>query len=197
MGLFDLESNYASFAAYHRNPINIFIHMILTWPTVFTASVLLYFTPPLIAHSPIQLVNGGAYVVLNYGFFMTLIYALYYVILDRRAGSLAALLCFLGWIGSSVLGRSLGFSLAWKVVLASQILCWSGLFIGHAVFEKRAPAIFDNFAQATLMGSFFVLLEILRSCFGYEPYPGFHAKVKVKIDAEVKAWNDAKLKKAY
>ncbi|XP_051115943.1 2-hydroxy-palmitic acid dioxygenase mpo1-like isoform X2 [Andrographis paniculata] len=173
MGLFDLESNYASFAAYHRNPINIFIHMILTWPTVFTASVLLYFTPPLIAHSPIQLVNGGAYVVLNYGFFMTLIYALYYVILDRRAGSLAALLCFLGWIGSSVLGRSLGFSLAWKVVLASQILCWSGLFIGHAVFE------------------------ILRSCFGYEPYPGFHAKVKVKIDAEVKAWNDAKLKKAY
>ncbi|XP_051116012.1 2-hydroxy-palmitic acid dioxygenase mpo1 [Andrographis paniculata] len=196
MGLFDLESHFAFYGAYHSNPINVFIHMIFVWPIAFTLLVVLYFTPPLVEHSPIPLGSGGAYLVLNYGFLLALIYALYYVSLDRRAGALAALMCFLCWIGSSALGHRLGFSMAWKVVLASQIFCWTFQIIGHGMFEKRAPALLDNLTQAFLMAPFFVLLEALQSGFGYEPYPGFHAKVKAKIDTEVKAWKDAKYKKA-
>lgn len=194
MGVFDLEEQFAFYGAYHSNPINIVVHMIFVWPILFTALLLLNFIPPFFSQSPIQLL-GQSFLVLNYGFLLTVVYALYYVSLDRKAGSLAALLCFLSWAGSSALGHHLGFSLSWKVGLASQLLCWTGQFIGHGVFEKRAPALLDNLAQAFLMAPFFVLLEVLQYGFGYEPNPGFHARVKAKVDAEIKAWKEKKLKK--
>ncbi|KAL3819421.1 hypothetical protein ACJIZ3_005378 [Penstemon smallii] len=242
MGLFDLEKHFAFYGAYHSNPTNIVIHMIFVWPILFTALVLLYFTPPLFKFSSIEL-GDQSVLILNYGFFLTIIYALYYVGLDKKAGFLAAFLCLICWVGSSFLAHRLGYTLAWKnlalpyvllkeklhvwgkcceraipnfvyqkgysckslfclywgllVVLVSQLICWTGQFIGHGVFEviKRAPALLDNLAQAFLMAPFFVLLEGLQSAFGYEPYPGFHARVKAKVDAEIKEWKDKKQNK--
>ncbi|EPS67692.1 hypothetical protein M569_07082 [Genlisea aurea] len=188
MGLFDLEKQFAFYGAYHNNPVNILIHIFFVWPIFFTALLLLYFTPPLVS-------GNLGFLVLNHGFVLSVIYALYYVSLDRKAGTLAAFLVFVCWIGSSALGHRLGYSLAWKVVLASQILCWGGQFIGHGKFEKRAPALLDNLAQAFLMAPYFVLLEALQSTVGYEPYPGFHSRVKATVEAEIKAWNDGKQKK--
>lgn len=74
-----------------------------------------------------------------------------------------------------------------QVVLAAQLTCWTGQFIGHGVFEvtkpmlllkiivtfheiytvnsqcpqKRAPALFDNLTQAFVMAPFFVLFEVI------------------------------------
>ncbi|KAL6497381.1 hypothetical protein OROGR_029310 [Orobanche gracilis] len=179
MGLFDLEQQFAFYGAYHSNPVNIIVHMIFVWPIAFTFLVLLYFTPPIFSHTPIEFWGQNIF-VLNYGFLFTMVYALYYVTLDRKAGSLAGFLFFLSWVGSSALGHRLGFSLAWKA-------------LGHGVFEKRAPALLDNLAQAFLMAPYFVLLEALQSAFGYEPYPGFHARVQAKIDADIKAWKEKKI----
>ncbi|KAD4385327.1 hypothetical protein E3N88_25495 [Mikania micrantha] len=81
------------------------------------------------------------------------------------------------------------------VVLAAQLFCWWGQFIGHYVFEKRAPALLDNFIQAFLTGPFFVLLEALQMGLGYEPYPDFHARVKAKVDANIKEWKENDRKK--
>ena len=116
-GLFDLEKHFAFYGAYHSNPVNIFIHMLFVWPIVFTALILLYFTPspfnlPQINISPF---GNEVSLVLNIGFFLTLIYALFYISLDKKAGSLAALLCFLCWVGGSSVASHLGYSLAWKV----------------------------------------------------------------------------------
>ncbi|KAM1679197.1 hypothetical protein TB2_039096 [Malus domestica] len=108
----------------------------------------------------------------------------------RKLGLL--LLC---WVQSTLLASRLGFSLSWKVVLAAQLFCWTGQFIGHGVFEKRAPALLDNLVQAFLIGPFFVLLECLQLVFGYEPYRGFHASVEEKIEAQIKEWQDKKQKK--
>ncbi|CAL9031311.1 PREDICTED: uncharacterized endoplasmic reticulum membrane protein C16E8.02 [Prunus mume] len=190
-GLFDLERHFAFYGAYHSNPVNILIHTVFVWPILFTSLVLLYFTPSLYTF-PAGLSHGF---LLNFGFVFTVIYALFYVCLDKKAGSLAALLCVLCWVGASLLAGRLGFSLAWKVVLAAQLFCWTGQFIGHGVFEKRAPALLDNLVQAFLMAPFFVLLEVLQTAFGYEPYPGFHASVKEKIDANLKEWCEKKQKK--
>ncbi|KAB2633541.1 endoplasmic reticulum membrane protein-like [Pyrus ussuriensis x Pyrus communis] len=96
------------------------------------------------------------------------------VCLDKKAGSIAALLCVLCWVQSTLLASRLGFSLSWK---------------------KRAPTLRDNLVQAFLMGPFFVLLECLQSVFGYEPYEGFHASVEEKIEARIKEWQDKKQKK--
>ncbi|PSR95795.1 Protein of unknown function DUF962 protein [Actinidia chinensis var. chinensis] len=191
IGLFDIERHFAFYGAYHSNPVNILIHMLFVWPILFTSLVLLYFTPPFF-DCPFKCRLG---LVPNLGLLFTLICALFYVCLDKKAGSLAAMLCLACWVSGSLLAKHLGFSLAWKVVLAAQLFCWTGQFIGHGVFEKRAPALLDNLVQAVLMAPFFVLLEALQSFFGYEPYPGFHASVKAKVDAEIKEWKDTKGKK--
>ncbi|KAL5722887.1 hypothetical protein ACHQM5_006347 [Ranunculus cassubicifolius] len=192
-GLFDLEKHFAFYGAYHSKPINIFIHMIFVWPILFTALILLYFTPSPFPLPQIHLSSYGT-LIFNLGFFTTLIYSGFYIALDKKAGSLAAVLCFLCWVAGSLVASHLGFSLAWKVVLTSQILCWTGQFIGHGVFEKRAPALLDNLTQAFVMAPFFVLLEALQMYCGYEPYPGFHAKVQARIDAEIKEWREKKEK---
>ena len=41
-----------------------------------------------------------------------------------------------------------------------------------------------------------MLIQVLQSFFGYEPYPGFHASVKAKIEADRKEWEATKQKKA-
>ncbi|KAJ7956415.1 YGL010w-like protein [Quillaja saponaria] len=191
-GLFDIEKHFAFYGAYHSNPINILIHTLFVWPIFFTALVILYFTPPLFNSPQFGFDHG---LVFNYGFLLALTYALFYASLDKKAGSLAALLSLFCWVGASILANRLGFSLAWKVVLAAQLFCWTGQFIGHGVFEKRAPALLDNLLQAFLMAPFFVLLEVLQTLFGYEPYTGFHATVKAKIDAELREWQSRKQKK--
>nr|DAD21295.1 TPA_asm: hypothetical protein HUJ06_022758 [Nelumbo nucifera] len=172
-GLFDLEKHFAFYGAYHSNPVNIFIHMLFVWPILFTSLVLLYFTPSLFGPPHVEFSPFGSNVnlVFNFGFLLTLIYALFYIAFDKKAGSLAALLCFFCWVGSSSLATKLGYSLAWKVVLAAQLFCWTGQFIGHGVFEA-----------------------LQMSC-AYEPYQGFHANVKAKIDAEIKEWQAKKQKK--
>ncbi|KAJ6357311.1 hypothetical protein OIU78_005217 [Salix suchowensis] len=92
-------------------------------------------------------------------------------------------LCFYAVVGS----------FCWTIaVLVAQIICWTGQFIGHGVFEKRAPALLDNLVQAFVMAPFFVLLEALQTSFGYEPYPGFHASVQAKIGAQIKEWKENK-----
>jgi uncharacterized membrane protein YGL010W len=116
-GLFDLERHFAFYGAYHSDSINVLIHTIFVWPILFTTLVLLYFTPALYTPSPqIGLFQSG-FLVFNFGFLFTLIYAFFYVAFDKRAGALAALLCFVCWVGASFLASRLGFSLAWKVMV--------------------------------------------------------------------------------
>nr|XP_034914776.1 LOW QUALITY PROTEIN: 2-hydroxy-palmitic acid dioxygenase MPO1-like [Populus alba] len=106
------------------------------------------------------------------------------------------LLCFVLFVGWLVLWWLVGSGslLLGRLFWCSQIVCWTGQFIGHGVFEKRAPALLDNLVQAFIMAPFFVLLEALQTSFGYEPYPGFHASVQAKIDADMKEWREKNLK---
>lgn len=115
MGLFDLETHFAFYGAYHSNPANILIHTLFVWPIFFTSLVLFYFIPSPFSLSPQFLPIVGVPFSLNFGFLFALLYAAFYVSLDRKAGSLAALLCLFCWLGSCSLANSLGFSLAWKV----------------------------------------------------------------------------------
>ena len=41
-----------------------------------------------------------------------------------------------------------------------NIVSWIAQFIGHGVFEKRAPAIKDNLAYA-LLAPFFITFEVM------------------------------------
>ncbi|XP_075636970.1 2-hydroxy-palmitic acid dioxygenase mpo1-like [Castanea sativa] len=110
--LFDLERHFAFYGAYHSNPINIVKHMLFVWPIFFTSLVSLYFTPALYTPSfQIGLFPSGL-PALNFGFLLAFIYGLFYVAFDKKARSLATLLCFLCWVGASLLANRLGYSLA-------------------------------------------------------------------------------------
>nr|AFK35600.1 unknown [Lotus japonicus] len=196
IGLFDLEKHFAFYGAYHSNPVNIAIHVLFVWPIFFSALLILYFIPPFFNLPNLEFFLWGNHVILvwNVGFLVALIYAVFYAALDLKAGSLAALLCAACWVGSSFVASQLGLPLAWKVVLVIQIVCWIGQFIGHGVFEKRAPALLDNLIQAFVMAPFFVLLEVLQTLFGYEPYPGFHSIVQAEIEANINEWQESKQK---
>ncbi|KAM1238382.1 hypothetical protein COP2_040298 [Malus domestica] len=173
-GLFDLERHFAFYGAYHSNPVNILIHTLFVWPIFFTSLVLFHFTPSLYSFP-----NGFC---LNFGFALTAMVLEEAMTLNGRAT----------WMNSAFLSIKRCTSL---VVLAAQLFCWTGQFIGHGVFEKQAPALLDNLVQAFLIGPFFVLLECLQLVFGYEPYRGFHASVEEKIEAQIKEWQDKKQKK--
>ena len=47
-----------------------------------------------------------------------------------------------------------------QAVLAFHVVCWIAQFVGHGVFEKRAPALLDSVDQAFITAPLFVLLEV-------------------------------------
>ncbi|KAJ4787375.1 hypothetical protein LUZ62_038621 [Rhynchospora pubera] len=194
-GVFDLEKHFAFYGAYHSDPMNVVIHTIFVWPILYTALLLFQFTPTFFTFQFALAADDNVTIAFNFAFLFALIYAVFYVLMDPKAGSLAAILCFLCWITTHSLASRIAFSLAWKVVLAAQVFCWTGQFLGHGLFEKRAPALLDNLVQAFLMAPLFVLMEVLQKLVGYEPYPGFHARVSKEIEADRKAWQEKKEKK--
>lgn len=52
--------------------------------------------------------------------------------------------------------------------LGVHITSWLAQFIGHGVYEGRAPALLDNLVQAVFLAPFFVWMEVL-FFFGYRP----------------------------
>jgi uncharacterized membrane protein YGL010W len=54
--------------------------------------------------------------------------------------------------------------------LGLQVAGWVAQFVGHGVFEGRAPALLDNLVQAFFMAPIFVIMEARRSL----PFPLYY-----------------------
>ncbi|PRQ30736.1 hypothetical protein RchiOBHm_Chr5g0027821 [Rosa chinensis] len=83
------------------------------------------------------------------------------------------------------------FSLQSPIRVQQSWLCAMG------TLRKEHQLLWTNLLKALLMGPYFVLRVVLQSTFGYEPYPGFHASVKEKIEADTKEWKVKNQKKLY
>lgn len=66
--------------------------------------------------------------------------------------------------------------------LGIHITSWLAQFVGHGVFEGRAPALLDNLVQAIFLAPFFVWMEIL-FFFGYRP--GLKGRLDQAVEREV------------
>jgi uncharacterized membrane protein YGL010W len=73
-----------------------------------------------------------------------------------------------------------------------HIVSWLVQFVGHGVFEGRAPALLDNLVQAIFLAPFFVWLEILFA-FGYRPE--LKSRLDNAIEKELKKWRSEKAAK--
>lgn len=54
----------------------------------------------------------------------------------------------------------------YKINCIIQVLAWISQFIGHGIFEKRAPALTTN-ALFLFIAPFFEMFEVVNSCTGY------------------------------
>jgi uncharacterized membrane protein YGL010W len=119
-----------------------------------------------------------------------------YVLLEPVAGTVyvALLLAFTAWANQFTAGGA--STEAIYIASGLFVASWIAQFIGHGVFEKRAPALLDNLFQALVLAPLFVWLEIL-FYFGYRPE--LQKRVKKMAQKEIskmKSQKQIKAKKA-
>lgn len=70
-----------------------------------------------------------------------------------------------------------------------EVVAWIAQFVGHGVFERRAPALLDNLVQALVLAPFFVFMEMLFK-FGYRPE--LQKRVNEAVEKEIKKFRAEK-----
>ncbi len=73
--------------------------------------------------------------------------------------------------------------------IGAHLASWIAQFVGHGIFEGRAPALLDNLVQAVFLAPLFVWLEILFAL-GYRP--GLRARLEKAVQADVSKFRMSK-----
>ena len=104
--------------------------------------------------------------------------------MEPVAGGLLAPLLLAGTAYSDYLTTTYGaIANYWAVGIFMS--SWVAQFIGHGVFEGRAPAVLDNLIQALVLAPFFVWMEIL-FFIGYRPE--LKSRVDYAVEKEVERY---------
>nr|ALS04675.1 endoplasmic reticulum membrane protein YGL010W [Pseudodiaptomus poplesia] len=170
-GFFDLKKQFIFYASYHNDSMNVVIHLFCIWQILYTTTALLQMTPAFgVVPAEVSEIHWSLnHLNINAALLITLVYVVTYVIMDPVAGGIGAALIILvnlhtGWLVSTY--TTIGGYPLWQALVAYNVVLWILQFIGHGVFEKRAPALLDSLDQAFITAPLFVLLEIL-FYFGY------------------------------
>ena len=117
----------------------------------------------------------------NLGTIACITYSSLYVLMEPVAGAMLAPLLLGGTAYANHLTSTYGMK-ANYIAIGIHISSWIAQFIGHGIFEGRAPALLDNLIQAIFLAPFFVWLEILFA-FGYRP--DLKARLDQSVEKEV------------
>ena len=132
-----LLSLLSTYADYHRHPLNRLVHFIGI---------------PLIVFNSVALLDWVLLAEIN-GRELTLAHILYVVVIGWYATLHARLALLMAvWYGLCI---PLGWYAPWSVIIGAGVFGWTIQFIGHAVWEKRSPALFKNLLQA-LVGPLYI-----------------------------------------
>jgi len=181
----NLEKQLCFYGAYHHNPVNIGIHMTCV-PLILAASLLLATNSPTLIPLPSWLTVPN--LPLNAATISGILYSGFYMLLEPVAGSVLLPL-ILGWTAYANHLTSTYTYNANAVGIIVEIVAWLAQFIGHGVYEGRAPALLDNLVQALVLAPFFVFMELLFK-FGYRPE--LQKRVNEAVEKEVKRVRAAK-----
>lgn len=177
-----LEKSFVFYASYHNDAVNQYIHIVFVWQILYSAFVMLDYTPPLHPSLPAPL-NGN--------FLLCAVYALYYAQIERPgfAGYLAAVMAIAGYFIAAYLHATFPDD-AFYWALRLHGLSWISQFYGHFVHEGRSPALFQNLFQALAMAPLFVVMEV---CFSFGYRPDFRSKVQKIVDEQIATWAHEKM----
>lgn len=160
-GYFNLEKSFGFYGAYHSETVNQWIHITCV-PLIFTTSIELLqrFAPPLF-------VQG-----------LLAFYVVSFIVMEALAGILyAPFLITYFYVGTTILPSYPQLS------LGLWIFSWIAQFVGHGIFEHRAPALLNNLPQSLHAAVFFVWLEVLFKL-GYKP--DLQKKLEAAVEQERK-----------
>jgi len=180
----NLEKQLRFYGAYHHNPVNIGIHVTCVPVILWTAFLLGTNSPPLI---PLPEALTIPNLPLNVGVVACLAYCGLYVLLEPVAGTALSVLLLAGTAYGRHLIDEYGMTVNFWAI-GAHVVCWIAQFVGHGVFEGRAPALLDNLFQAIFLAPLFVWLELLFAL-GYRP------ELKNRVDKMVQE-DVAKFRKA-
>lgn len=84
-------------------------------------------------------------------------YGIFYILLCIPAGLLAS-----GILATALYVLDKGkIDMAFKQEFGIFVLAWVFQFVGHGVFERKKPALFDNLVQSLVLAPYFILFELL------------------------------------
>ncbi|KAI8053900.1 DUF962-domain-containing protein [Syncephalis plumigaleata] len=175
MGILDLEQQLIFYGSYHSNKVNVFCHIACVPLILWSALVLASAIPPVTT-----IVISGITVQIGVPLCAVLFYSFYYLLLEPGAGMLLTPILY-------VMSTTAGYFYshvdnAMQTAVIVQVFSWAAQIFTHHVFEKRAPALQDNLAQAFLQAPLFVFLEILFA-FGYRP--ALHKRIRNQVGINV------------
>ncbi|KAK1070169.1 hypothetical protein LTR12_010004 [Friedmanniomyces endolithicus] len=173
----NLEKQLLFYGSYHHDPVNIGIHVTCVPLLLLTAFLFGTNTPAIPLPSWMTVPNLPA----NAGTIACLIYSSLYILMEPVAGGMLAPLLLGGTAYANHLTTTYGMK-ANNVAIGVHVLSWLAQFVGHGVFEGRAPALLDNLVQAIFLAPFFVWMEILFT-FGYRPV--LKARLDQSVEKEV------------
>jgi len=203
MGLFDLETALGFYGSYHNNRINQIIHVVFVPVIVWSAMVIFNyisidtvvghhvypfgekanFIHPIIAYINERLILGGG-TALCFG-----LSAYYLKLTTFPAMTYDCILFAMCLAAGSFFTHVSG---AWTYALAAHVFAWyMQIHPGHAIFEKRAAALTDNFLGGVSLGPLFAWYEVLFWC-GWNPT--FRARIQKKIDTNIAEWKASQKK---
>jgi len=180
--MFDLEKQYIFYASYHNNPVNVLIHLICIWNIAASGLVFFQYTPSLAPMPNIVEQYVGTGLSVNVALILCLFYSAVYLRMEPFLGFVATLLWGTIYYKTGTWVASDAFFFGYpvlQVAIGVHVACWILQFIGHGIFEGRAPALLDSWDQAFITAPLFVLME-LALMFGYRR--AFHEKCMVEVE---------------
>eukprot|EP00357_Protocruzia_adherens_P023693 CAMPEP_0114984600 /NCGR_PEP_ID=MMETSP0216-20121206/7366_1 /TAXON_ID=223996 /ORGANISM="Protocruzia adherens, Strain Boccale" /LENGTH=194 /DNA_ID=CAMNT_0002346753 /DNA_START=39 /DNA_END=623 /DNA_ORIENTATION=+ len=152
----------ASYAEYHHNKVNIFLHLI----GIPSITISLFAITNSLVLTTFQV--KGIDIVVNPGLFLVLLMWVLYPTVEAFIGIFTASVYTYAYYYTLT-----GFDACWvefatkygcswtpfQFMLYLHIAAWIMQFVGHGVFEGRRPALMDNFFL-TAVAPFFVFVEV-------------------------------------
>jgi len=181
----NLEKQLLFYGSYHHNPVNIAIHVTCVPLILMTAILLATNLKPVVTPPEYLAVKN---LPLNPGTIVGLIYTILYILMEPVAGGILAPFLIAGTAFVNHLSSTYG-TVANNWAIGIQIVTWVAQFIGHGVFEGRAPALLDNLVQALFLAPLFVWIEVL-FFFGYRSE--LKARLEKAIEREIAKFRGSK-----
>merc|ERR1712147_8674 len=180
---------------YHSNKINIVIHIIFVPIIMFTLFILGGIYWPSIELGFMQdLVPEGRIGIITW--LLALGTTIAYLMADLKTAFIAIL-----WIWPQLFAAQHMIAahedvFAIKIngeisrladlALYLHVAAWIAQFIGHGLFEKRAPALLDNMLFA-LLAPFFITFEVMNNIFGY--YEAKMPTIRARINKDIQQYH--------